>query len=118
MKDKLSVEQESSVVYKVPCTCGSYYIGEKVRRLETRLREHKDACKRGETEKSAVAEHAWTEEHPILWDQTKVIDRANRQEIQGGFAYPDFKWPFQRTDIPVLACVIKPELLNFTSPSN
>ena len=51
------------------------------RRLETRLREHKDACKRGETEKSAVAEHAWTEEHPILWDQTKVIDRANRQDV-------------------------------------
>ena len=78
---KLSVEQESSVVYKVPCTCGSYYIGETVRRLETRLREHKDACKRRETEKSAVAEHAWTEEHPILWDQTKVIDRANRQDV-------------------------------------
>ena len=78
VKDKLSVEQESSVVYKVPCTCGSYYIGETVRRLETRLREQ---CKRGETEKSAVAEHAWTEEHPILWDQTKVIDRANRQDV-------------------------------------
>ena len=28
-------------------------------RLETRLKEHRDACKRGMMEKSAVAEHVW-----------------------------------------------------------
>ena len=31
-----------------------------MRRLETRLKEHKEACLRGEQEKSAVADHAWS----------------------------------------------------------
>ena len=29
--------------------------------------------------KSAVAEHVWTNKHPILWDETTVIDQARRQ---------------------------------------
>ena len=57
------------------------YIGETVRRLDTRLKEHKDACICGQLDKSAIAEHAWSEHHPILWESTKVIDRANRQDI-------------------------------------
>ena len=32
-------------------------------------------------DKSAIAEHAWSEHHPILWESTKIIDRANRQDI-------------------------------------
>ena len=71
----------SNVVYQVPCTCGKIYIGETVRRLDTRLKEHKDACICGQLDKSAIAEHAWSEHHPILWESTKVIDRANRQDI-------------------------------------
>ena len=58
----------SNVVYRVPCSCGKFYIGEMVRRLETRLKEHKEACLRGEQEKSAVADHAWSSHHPRkLW---------------------------------------------------
>ena len=49
------------------------------RRLETRTKEHNDAFKKGAIEKSAVAEHAWTNQHPILWDKTIVIDQAGRQ---------------------------------------
>ena len=43
------------------------YIGETTRRLETRLKEHKDACIKGFTNTSAIAKHAWTEGHPIRW---------------------------------------------------
>ena len=42
-----------------PCSCWRFYSGETVRRLETRKEEHKNACKKGTTEKSAIAEHAW-----------------------------------------------------------
>ena len=93
--------------------------GETVRRLETRLREHKDACIKGETEKSAVAEHAWTEEQ-ILWDQPnrKCVDRANRQDV--------LRLCISRVQTILTGMLgqtfhchyIKPELLNFTSPSN
>ena len=67
VKDKLPSDQNSNVVYRVPCSCGKFYIGGTVRMLETRLKEHKEACLQGEQEKSAVADHAWSSHHPILW---------------------------------------------------
>ena len=58
--------------------CGQVYIGETRHRLGTRLKEHRDACKKGLTDKSAIAVHAWTNDHPIRWDATKVLQRASR----------------------------------------
>jgi hypothetical protein len=78
VKDPLPTEKQSSVVYEVPCTCGKVYIGETKRRLGTRLKEHKDACVKCLTDKSAIAEHAWTNDHPINWDGTKILQRASR----------------------------------------
>ena len=69
-----------NVVYKILCSCEKVYIGETIHRLETRLKEHRTACKKGETDKSAIAEHAWKEHHPILWEETKVIDQAKKQK--------------------------------------
>ena len=43
-------------------------------RLETRIKEHKDACIKCLTDKSGIAEHAWT----INWAGTKVLQRADR----------------------------------------
>ena len=43
-----------------------------------RISEHQGACRKGEEKKSAVAEHAWKEHHPIRWQETSVIDRASR----------------------------------------
>ena len=68
--------EQVNVVYKVPCTCRKVYIGETTRRLETRLKEHKDACIKGFTDKSAIAEHAWTEDHPIRWGDTRIMQHA------------------------------------------
>ena len=68
----------SCVVYSIPCSCGKVYIGETTRRLEQRISEHQDACRKGEEKKSAVAEYAWKEHHPIRWQETSVIDRASR----------------------------------------
>ena len=53
-------------------------IGETKRQLETRLKEHKDACTRCLTYKSAIAEHAWANDHPINCAETKILQRANR----------------------------------------
>ena len=60
------------------CHRGSMAHGlcETKRALETRIKEHKAATRRGETTKSAIAEHAWKEHHVILWDETKVLDQA------------------------------------------
>ena len=71
VKDRDPLERRSNVIYQVPCSCGRVYIGETKRALETRIKEHKAATRRGETTKSAIAEHAWKEHHVILWDETK-----------------------------------------------
>ena len=73
VKDPLPIEKQTNVVYEIPCTCGKVYIGETKGQLGTRLKEHKDACVRNQTEKSAIAEHAWTNDHPINWSGTKIL---------------------------------------------
>ena len=46
VKDTLALEKRSKVVYRVPCSCGKTYIGETRRRLETRMKEHRDGCQK------------------------------------------------------------------------
>ena len=72
----LPLGKQSNVVYRISCSCGQVYIRETKRTLETRLKEHRDACERGMMEKSAVAEHAWENHHPIDWEETTVLDRG------------------------------------------
>ena len=66
-------KQAANVVYEVPCTCGKVYIGETTCRFETSLEENKDACIKGFTVKSDIAEHAWTEDHPIRRGDTRIL---------------------------------------------
>ena len=73
-------------IYPYPsedCTpeCGQVYIGETRQRLETRLKKHQDACERGMKEKSAVAEHAWENHHPIDWEETIVLNHGRGKEL-------------------------------------
>ena len=58
VKDTLSLGKQLRVVYQIPCNYAQVYIGETIRQLKTRMREHQDACKIGVLEKLAVAEHA------------------------------------------------------------
>ena len=48
------------------------------RRLETRFKEHRDACNKGDKWKSAIAEHKWHQQYQVDWDGTRVLDRAAR----------------------------------------
>ena len=65
VKDPLTMEKLAGVVYQIPCQCGKVYVGEMQRRLETWVKEHKDACIKGHTEKSAIAEHMQDQQHTI-----------------------------------------------------
>ena len=76
VKDPLPMGKRSKVVYGIPCSCSKVYIGETRRRLETKLREHQEACRKGTFETSAVAEHAWKDQHAIRWDETTVVNMA------------------------------------------
>ena len=65
VKYQLPIDKHSGIVYEIPCTCGKVYVGETIRRLGTRIKEHKEARQSCSLDKSAIAEHAWTEHHPI-----------------------------------------------------
>ncbi len=56
VKDTIPITTESYIVYSIPCSCGKVYIGETTRRLEQRVKEHQDACKRGDEKVSAIAD--------------------------------------------------------------
>jgi predicted GIY-YIG superfamily endonuclease len=79
VKGILPTVKQSGVVYKIPCSCGKFYIGETKRRLETRMKEHIDACKKCSMEKSAIAEHAWTTNHQINWTDASILDKSSNQ---------------------------------------
>ena len=68
----------TKVVYQISCDCGRVYIGKTIRRLETRLKEHKEAHRKADTETSAVAEHSWNTQHAIQWGETTILDQARR----------------------------------------
>ena len=68
-------------VYKVPCCCGKEYIGETKRALGTRIKERQSATRGGETEKSAIVEYAWAEQHHPAWDKTSVLEQARNVDI-------------------------------------
>ena len=52
------------------------YIGETIRRFGSRVKEHKDACVRCEIDKSALAEHARNEGHPVALDKSTLLDKV------------------------------------------
>ena len=73
--------KQSNVVYRIPYSCTQVYIGETKRKLETRLKEHWDACERGMMVKSAVVERARENHRPIHWEETIILDHGRGQEL-------------------------------------
>ena len=59
-------------VYKIPCECGKYYIGETGRIFNTRIKEHKACHRLGDGDKSAIVKHA-QEQHKINWEDSSLI---------------------------------------------
>ena len=71
-KDKTDMNLKPRV-YRIPCTCGKVYIGETARNLKVRQKEHKDCCLKCQPDKSALAKHAWENDHPIKWDDSELL---------------------------------------------
>lgn len=61
-------------VYRMPCLCGSVYVGTTQRCVNTRLPKYMRHCRLLQHEKSAVAEHVLQEEnHAVQFDRTNVL---------------------------------------------
>ena len=75
-KDIIPLLSRSGVVYFIPCNdCHYTYIGETGCHLSTHLKQHQEAVKKCQTEKSAVAEHVRSNQHSIAWDQVRILDQ-------------------------------------------
>ena len=70
-------KQTSSTKYCEPMERGIMF-GETKHQLETCLKEHKDACIKVFTYKSAIAKHTWTEDNIIPWDDTRIVQCASQ----------------------------------------
>lgn len=82
-KDTIPDLQKSGVVYQIPCaSCSASYIGQSGRRLEQRIKEHKRAVATADLKSSALAEHAWSNEHTVDWRSVKVLTVTNDYNIR------------------------------------
>ena len=70
--------KQKGVVYKIPCNdCGARYIGETLRTVDERTKEHRRATQKGDVLSSAVAELARLNDHAIAWDSAVAVDRES-----------------------------------------
>ena len=78
-KDPTPITSRKGVVYSIPCAdCNKCYIGQSGRSLSCRMKEHRRAVVSGDTNASAIAEHAWTNHHGVNWEEAKVLDVCDR----------------------------------------
>ena len=85
-----TLEKLAGVVYQIPCQCGKVYVWKTQRHLETRVKEHMDACNKGYTEKSAIVED---QQHQVKWEDIRLLDRAPGPIQLKVKKYYTSKWP-------------------------
>ena len=75
-KFRPSMESQTNVVYKIPCTnCSWCYIGETGRAFNTRKKEHLRNTQIA-AEGSKIANHAWSNNDAIDFDNALIIDKG------------------------------------------
>ena len=78
LKDPILANEQNGVVYRISCKdCSKVYIGQSGRFLACQMKEHRRAVQNGDTNSSAVAEHAWQNLHHVDWEAAEVIDSSS-----------------------------------------
>lgn len=96
VKDPISAENQTDVVYSIPCNnCSACYIGMTTNRLRTRISGHKTHYNTLERllqnqiqttdpeiaslkEKTALLDHSITKNHRFNLEKTKILDKTNK----------------------------------------
>ena len=69
-------KDESGVVYRIPCECGKFYVGQTGKDLNKRVSQHQ-YCIRRDAQNSAINLHVHECGSPILWKETQIIYKQN-----------------------------------------
>ena len=65
-----------TITHNIPCKgCDRSYIGETARPIKERITEHKRDVRLRRTDNSAVAEHAWDNQHQPDWDGVQCLSQ-------------------------------------------
>ena len=65
-------------IYSIPCERGSVYIGQSVRSIQLRIKEHNRHIRLAKLDKSRVAEHSNNHDHIIKLQDTSNTDEPTR----------------------------------------
>jgi len=94
-KDKLEVEQNTGVVYRLDCEdCEQVYIGQTKRHLETRVKEHRNNIKNASGNYSVVTNHRLSTDHEFKWDNVNILHKERnrrKREIAEMFFIKKYK---------------------------
>ena len=64
-------------IYQIPCNCGQQYIGETLRPINTRVKEHQTSVTKLD-QKSAISEHIINHQaQTIQWEAIKILSTNN-----------------------------------------
>ncbi|XP_046472568.1 uncharacterized protein [Neodiprion pinetum] len=78
-KDKLPLEKQSNLVYKICCKdCNKLYIGQTSRCLNVRINEHKNNFKDSDDRYTALTKHAMSLNHQFDFDNAKILHKEPR----------------------------------------
>jgi hypothetical protein len=81
-RPKIDPQKIANCIYSIPCECGRSCIGETGRPLAVRIREHRHNLKLCLLEKSKLAQHAYEEDHRVVWDKARVLDIENNSRFR------------------------------------
>jgi len=94
-KDKLEVEQNTGVVYRLDCEdCEQVYIGQTKRHLVTRVKEHRNNIKNVSGNYSVVTNHRLSMDHEFKWNNVSILHKERnrrKREIAEMFFIKKYK---------------------------
>jgi hypothetical protein len=71
VKDELGLKTPG--IYWIPCECGKVYIGQSGRYIHLHVKEHYRHLRLAQTDKSAIAEHSFNQDHRVRLQDTKLL---------------------------------------------